>query len=167
MSVEYTRGVLLVHSAPASLCPHIEWALSGILDERIELDWDEQPAAPGMFRAELTWRAPQGTGSLLASAIRGWAHLRYEVTEEASRGVDASRWSHTPELGIFHAHTDAMGNVVVGEDRIRYAYQKSGGDGAAMCAELSLALGEAWDDELEPFRYAGDGAPVRWLHQVS
>ncbi|MEV1179203.1 DUF3145 family protein, partial [Nonomuraea sp. NPDC049784] len=21
-----------------------------------------------------------------------------------------------------------------------------------------------WDEELEPFRYAGDGAPVRWLH---
>ena len=31
---------------------------------------------------------------------------------------------------------------------------------------LDLALGRAWDDELEPFRYAGDGAPVRWLHQV-
>ncbi|MHB1008995.1 MAG: DUF3145 family protein, partial [Propionibacteriaceae bacterium] len=27
-------------------------------------------------------------------------------------------------------------------------------------------LGAPWDDELEPFRYAGDGAPVRWLHQV-
>ena len=27
-------------------------------------------------------------------------------------------------------------------------------------------LGRAWDDELEPFRYAGDGAPVRWLHKV-
>ena len=23
-----------------------------------------------------------------------------------------------------------------------------------------------WDEELEPFRYAGDGAPVRWLHKV-
>ncbi len=33
-------------------------------------------------------------------------------------------------------------------------------------AELDLALGQAWDDELEPFRYAGDGAPVRWLHRV-
>jgi len=27
-------------------------------------------------------------------------------------------------------------------------------------------LGKPWDDELETFRYAGDGAPVRWLHQV-
>jgi len=27
-------------------------------------------------------------------------------------------------------------------------------------------LGTEWDDELEVFRYAGDGAPVRWLHKV-
>ena len=32
--------------------------------------------------------------------------------------------------------------------------------------EMQELLGKAWDDELEPFRYAGDGAPVRWLHQV-
>jgi hypothetical protein len=28
-------------------------------------------------------------------------------------------------------------------------------------------LGTPWDQELEPFRFAGDGVPVRWLHQVS
>jgi hypothetical protein len=31
---------------------------------------------------------------------------------------------------------------------------------------LDALLGAKWDAELEPFRYAGDGAPVRWLHQV-
>ena len=31
---------------------------------------------------------------------------------------------------------------------------------------LDELLGRPWDDELEPFRYAGDGAPVRWLHKV-
>jgi hypothetical protein len=39
-------------------------------------------------------------------------------------------------------------------------------DPVLMQRELDLALGRAWDDELEPFRYAGDGAPVRWLHRV-
>jgi len=33
-------------------------------------------------------------------------------------------------------------------------------------AEMQGLLGKSWDDELESFRYAGDGAPVRWLHQV-
>ncbi|MGH8938208.1 MAG: DUF3145 family protein, partial [Actinomycetes bacterium] len=31
---------------------------------------------------------------------------------------------------------------------------------------LDGLLGVAGDAELEPFRHAGDGAPVRWLHQV-
>jgi len=36
--------------------------------------------------------------------------------------------------------------------------------GGSLEAELALLLGEPWDDELEPFRRAGDGAPVRWLN---
>ena len=32
--------------------------------------------------------------------------------------------------------------------------------------ELDIALGAAWDEELEPFRHASDDAPVVWLHKV-
>ncbi|WP_323958606.1 DUF3145 family protein [Arthrobacter sp. JZ12] len=166
MSVVMARGVLYVHSAPSALCPHIEWAVGSVIDQRVDLEWSPQPAAPGMFRAELSWVAPQGSGAKLASALRGWAHLRYEITEEQSAGADGGRWSHTPELGIFHATTDVHGNVMISEDRIRYAYEAGAGDPAAVYHELSLALGESWDEELEPFRHAGEGAPVRWLHQV-
>lgn len=158
------RGVLFVHSAPRALCPHVEWAAGGVLGLRLSLDWIDQPAAPGMLRTELSWQGQAGTGARLTSALRGWAHLRYEVTEEPSAGVDGGRWSHTPELGIFHAVTDTHGNVLVPEDRVRAAM--SSADQAGMVAELDLALGRAWDDELEPFRYAGEGAPVRWLHRV-
>ena len=76
-----TRGVLLVHSAPRALCPHIEWAAGGVLGVRLTLDWIPQPAAPGLSRTELSWQAEAGTGARLASALRGWAHLRYEITE--------------------------------------------------------------------------------------
>lgn len=167
MSGAITRGVLYVHSAPRALCPHVEWAAGGALGVRTSLDWTAQPAAPGLLRAELSWQAPQGTGARLTSALRGWAHLRYEVSEEPSAGVDGGRWSHTPELGIFHAVTDVHGNVVVPEDRIRAALEHADAEGGeSLRAALDLALGRAWDDELEVFRYAGDGAPVRWLHQV-
>ncbi len=143
MSGAFTRGVIFVHSAPRALCPHIEWAAGTVLDARVTMEWTAR----------------------LASALRGWTHLRYEITEEASPGCDGGRWSHTPELGIFHAQTDAHGNVVVPEDRIRAALEHAA-DPARMRHELNLALGQAWDDELEPFRYAGAGAPVRWLHRV-
>lgn len=160
-----TRGVLFVHSAPRALCPHVEWAATSVLGGRPVVDWTPQPAAPGTMRAELSWTGPVGTGARLTSALRGWDHLRYEVTEEATATTDGSRWSHTPGLGIFHAQTDRVGNVVVPEDRIRAALVYAG-DPARLAEALDLALGQAWDDELEPFRYAGAGAPVRWLHRV-
>ena len=165
MTSTTTRGVVHILSAPTALCPHVEWALSSVLGPETPVEWQGQPVAPGQHRTELRWTAPAGTGARLASALRGWPHLRFEITEEPSAGVDGSRWSHTPDLGIFHAQTDAHGNVVVPEDRVRAALMHAS-EPEAMLRELDLALGQAWDDELEPFRYAGSGAPVRWLHRV-
>lgn len=161
-----TRGVLHIHSAPAALCPHVEWAVSAAVDARVDFDWTDQPAAPGLHRAELSWHGSPGMGAKLASTLRNVSHLRFEITEEPSPGYDGSRWSHTPELGIFHATVDTGGNIMVSEDRIRYAYELGAGDPTVMYQELSLALGEAWDEELEPFRHAAEGAPVRWLSRV-
>ena len=42
----------------------------------------------------------------------------------------------------------------------------SQGSAEAMAEMIEELLGSDWDAELEPFRYAGDGAPVRWLHKV-
>jgi hypothetical protein len=88
------------------------------------------------------------------------------VTEEPSRGCDGGRWSHVPELGIHHAVVDVAGNIVVPEDRVRAALDEV--DPAESRRLLRLALGQAWDDELEPFRAGAehDGSPVRWLHRV-
>lgn len=160
-----TRGVLFVHSATRAMCPHIEWAAQGVLSSRASFDWTEQPAGPNLFRAEVSWQGKPGTGAALASALRGWEHVRYEVAEDPSFGCDGGRWSHTPSLGIFHAVTDVHGNIVVPEDRIRAALE-AGGTAADLKRSMDLALGVAWDEELEPFRYAGSGAPVRWLHRV-
>lgn len=161
----YTRGVLFVHSVPPALCPHIQWAVGNALEQEIKLQWSDQPAAPGMMRCEFAWVGSAGSGVRIASALRGWEHLRYEVTEEPTGQTDGGRWFHTPSLGIFHAQIDTVGNVVVPEDRIRAAIEQAT-DMQSLRDGLDLALGQAWDDELEPFRYAGAGAPVRWLNQV-
>ena len=162
-----TRGVVYVHSAPPALCPHVEWAVGGVLGVRVTLDWTPQPAAPGTVRAELSWQADAGTGARLASALRDWMHLRFEVTEEPSAGAEGERWSSTPTLGLFHATTGVHGDILVREDRLRAALARAGSDPATdVLAEMQALLGKSWDDELETFRYAGYGAPVSWLHQV-
>lgn len=166
MSATTTRGVVFVHAAPPALCPHVEWALGGVLDLRLSLDWTAQPAEPGTWRAEHSWQGVPGTGARLTSALRGWRTLRFEVTEEPSAVADGARWSHTPALGVHHAVVGVHGDVLVGEDRLRAAVTAAGGDAVLLAGELDGVLGRAWDDELEPFRYAGDGAPVRWLHRV-
>jgi hypothetical protein len=188
------RGVLHVHCAPPALCPHIEWAVAGVLGVPVSLPWVDQPASPGSLRAELLWQGRPGVAGAITSALAGWNLLRFEVTEEASPGCDAVRYSCTPSLGTFCAAVGANGDVMVREGRLRAAMALAtaaragsgswagrpedkelgnlrdvhGGRhpalGGSLEAELSLLLGEPWDDELEPFRRAGAGAPVRWLN---
>ena len=160
------RGVLYVHSSPRALCPHVEWAAGRALGEAINFDWTDQPVLKGAQRAEYYWEGDRGTGAALASALRGWEHLRYEVTEDAGLGTDGGRWLHTPDLGIFFAQTDTAGNIVVPEGRVRYAIELAGANAMELHRELRLALGQAWDDELEPFRHASDLNSVVWLHKV-
>ncbi|GAA5198117.1 DUF3145 domain-containing protein [Microbacterium jejuense] len=166
MATTQARGVIFIHSAPRALCPHLEWAVGRALGRAVNFDWAEQPVLAGSRRAEFYWEGTAGTGAALATAIRGWEHLRFEVTEDPTPRSDGGRWLHTPGLGIHYAQTDTAGNVVVGEDRIRYALEISGSDPLELNRELQVALGSAWDEELEPFRHASDDAPVVWLHKV-
>jgi hypothetical protein len=178
------RGVLQIHSAPPALSPHIEWAVAGIFGVPVRLDWIEQPAAPGSVRTELDWQGRPGMSGEIASALASWNLLRFEISEDASQGCDAIRYSFTPALGMFSGAVSANGDIMVSENRLRavLTLAASGDDGeglgairelhgprhpalgGSLEAELALLLGDAWDAELEPFRHASAGAPVRWLH---
>ncbi len=162
-----TQGVLFVHSCPRALSPHLEWAMGRAIGRSVSFEWTDQQALPGTRRAEFVWAAPVGTAAVVASSLLGWDELRFEITEDASPGVDGGRWLHTPHLGTFHMQLDSAGNAVISEDRLRYAMEVAGSSALELQRELKLALGQAWDDELEPFRYAGDGASVVWLRQTS
>jgi len=165
-------GVLQVHCAPPALCPHIEWAVAGVLGVPVSLSWVDQPASPGALRAELEWQGHPGASGAITSALAGWNRLRFEVTEEASPGCDAVRYSYTPALGTFSAVTGASGDIMIPENRLLAAMtvaaaSQSGLQVAATTTleeELDRLLGRPWDAELEPFRCAAEGAPVRWLH---
>lgn len=165
-SQKMASGVIYIHSAIGALCSHVEWAIGRVLGEPVKLNWLAQPALDGTVRAEFYWQGSAGTGAALASELRGWDHLRYEITQDAVSGVDGGRWMHTPALGVFYASTDALGNLVITEDRIRAAMQSAGSNMIEMHRELRLMLGQAWDDELEIFRHASEDNPVVWLHQV-
>ena len=160
-----TRGVVYVHSCPPAVCPHAEWAISAVLGTRVALTWTAQSAVPGQLRAEVGWSGRTGTGSRIAAALRSWSMLRFEVTEEPSPGCDGERICYLPGRGLFRSSVSANGDIVVGEEQIRVllATARTAEDYAHTLDNL---LGAPWDAELEPFRHAGDGAPITWLHQV-
>ncbi|MFD7075823.1 DUF3145 domain-containing protein [Nocardioides sp. NPDC057577] len=160
------RGVVFVHSAPSALCPHIEWAVAGVLGAPVNFDWTAQPAQAGTYRAELFWSGAVGSAAAIASALKGWTHLRFEVTEDGTSTSEGARYSFTPDLGVFHAVTGLHGDIMIPEDRLKAAVVKAALGDTTLELEVDKLLGKPWDDELETFRHAGEGAPVRWLHQV-
>ena len=161
-----TRGVLFVHSTKRAMCPHLEWAISDVLGSRVSLDWLPQPVLPGQVRGEISWQGRPGTASRITSALRQFKDVRYEVAEEPGKGAEGERFAVTPDLGVFRATMGPHGDIMIHEDRLRAILAASGDAAADLREGLSLVLGTAWDAELEPFRRAGDGVPVRWLHQV-
>jgi uncharacterized protein DUF3145 len=160
-----TRGVVYIHSTPLAVCPHVEWAIARVLASPVSLQWSAQPVEPGARRTECSWSGRPGTGGELAAALRQWPMIRYEVTEEPSAGVDGQRFMHVPNRGLFTATMSANGDLLLGEDRLRALIASARGP-EGLAHALDKALGSAWDAELEPYRYAGDGAPVTWLTQV-
>ena len=164
MATPRARGVVFIHSAPKALCPHLEWAVGRSIGRAVNFSWQDQPALHGARRAEFSWDGFAGTGAVIASAIRGWEHLRFEVTEDPTSASLGGRWMQTPDLGVHHSHIDASGSITVSEERVRAAMDHL--DPLDMRRELDIALGTAWDRELEVFRAAGDDAPIVWLHQV-
>lgn len=162
-----TRGVVYIHSTPSALCPHIEWAVGGALDAPASLNWSPQPVEQGRYRAEYSWTAAPGTGARLASALKRMQRIRFEVTEDRTANTDGERYCYTPTLGVFHATAGVHGDIVVGEERIKQAVAGSALGGTDLVTALDELLGRPWDDELEPFRHAGEHSPVRWLHKVS
>ncbi len=160
-----TRGVVFVHCCPSALAPHVEWALAGELGRPVRLQWAGQPVAPSHLRAEVAWTGPVGTAAMLAKALRPWPMLVFEITEEGTAVSDGERLAYVPGRGFHRTAISASGDVVVGEERLRglLARARTADDFRHGLTEL---VGSAWDDELEPYRRGGEGAPVTLLHQV-
>jgi len=91
--------------------------------------------------------------------------VRFEVVEEASPGADGERLAHVPGRGVFRSAISANGDLMVGEDQLRTLLGATA-DPTALRHGVQKLLGRDWDDDLEPYRQAGDGAPVTWLHSV-
>ena len=143
------RGHLRIHSAPSALRRHIDWALADVLGEQARCEWRPQPLKAGTYTCTVSWRDREGVAAAIASALRSWHYLYFEVQEDTNNGGELFR--ATPELGIHHALTDLSGAVLLNENQIN-AVLKDSFDEESIRAGISILMGSDWESELEGFR---------------
>jgi hypothetical protein len=145
-----SEGLVLMHLAPSTLLAHVEWTISGISGNPTRLNWIRNDSAQNSFRASAAVACNLEEAATLSSALMNLKQLSFEVIHQSENS--GTRWSFTPSLGIFHCSTDAAGNLVVNENQLRASIEKAGSNILRLQSELRKLLGQAWDDELEPFR---------------
>jgi len=89
-------GLITIHSAPTALRQHIEWGLNSLLGVPQHFTWRDQPLAAGTIRTTLEYRGEVGLASKIATALKSWHYLRFEVQELGNNGGEYFRF--TPEL---------------------------------------------------------------------
>lgn len=160
------RGEMKMYSCPKGICTHVEWALTDIFQNKIELDWQPQQIAPGAFSANLNWHGPVGLSSRIVSALCRWPKLRFEVFQDSNGKVFGERYAVAPNLGIFRADMNALGETIVTETRLRSALERSRIEHEPFEVELAFLLGTPWDEDLEPFRRSHKGTNVKWISKT-
>ena len=142
------RGFLTIHSCPSALIRHVEWAIENTLGsvpftQIRQISWRNQPLIAGTQRTQIEWHANQDKSAELATALKSWHYLKFEIT------CDKQIFRFTPELGLHRAEIDDLGNVLITESQLKFAMSKTDD---AMREHLDKALGTEWEVELEPLR---------------
>lgn len=148
MHEKTVAALVVIHSAPSALRQHIEWGLNSLLGLPQNIFWRDQPLAAGTVRTSLEFRAPAGTAAKIATALKSWHYLRFEVSELGARGGELFRC--TPELGIHRAQVDEVGTILISEVVIQKSLENF--DEVTLREDLERSLGREWDVALEPYR---------------
>ena len=148
---QQVRGFLTIHSTPSALRHHIDWAIQAILGTCVKPTWSPQPLIPGSYRTQVEFRDRQGAAAELASSLRSWHYLNFEVIENTDNGGELFRC--TPELGIHRALVDQTGAVILSENQLGTVLKNSL-DEESIREGIALLLGDSWELELDRFRSA-------------
>lgn len=146
-------GDLRIYSAPRALIRHIQWSLNQIFGVPLELEWQPQRLAAGTFATEYQWRDSKPAASIIASTLKSWHYLRFEVREFSTSPGEGVLYRCTPELGLHQAVTASTGDIMIHENRIMTSLTNQQSY-ESLRESLESALGVAWDQELEWYRRA-------------
>jgi hypothetical protein len=160
------RGSLFIYSAPRTFCTPINWAISEMFKSEVQLDWKTQELLTNNFSCEFNWIGPTGICARIVSNLSRWGKLRLEAFQEPVNNLPGERFAVTPELGIYRAEINLLGETLLTESKIKSGIDRAKLEGETLESELSFLLGKPWDDDLEPFRSSFNGTIIRWISKT-
>ena len=132
---------------------HIEWAINQVIGQVISFTWVNQPLNPGSKALQIEYKHHMPIAAKLATALKAWHYIRFEIREVNKNTQDATYYRATPDLGLHQAQLASNGDVVLNENQVN-SILKNSLSYEKLQANLENALGINWDLELEPYRLA-------------
>jgi len=162
----WVKGELKIHSCPNYLCQHIEWALSEQFKSKVSLCWNQQKIIPSTMCTQFKWDGPIGLSSRIVSALSKWPKIRLEAFQERYEDLPAERYALSPNLGIYRAEINSIGETIVTESKLKAALERSRIENEPFEVELAFLLGTPWDEDLEPFRQSYVNQNIKWISRT-
>lgn len=159
MSRNLVATTLVIHACPGASLDLVDRHLP-----EIEIAWSNQALLIGSVKGEITLKLASLQFEDLVSQL---ARIEGIYLDAMQQGKEAGAlFMVTPGLGVFRAETNAAGEIMISEDRIRTALEQSAGNHRELGRLLRILLGQAWDDILEPFRAARYQENVALIHRA-
>ena len=131
---------LVIHA-----CPAAETYRISSIDS-----WINQPLLLGFQAGSVNLRLTALEAQELASELALVPNIIFELIQA---GRDSGvLFMHLPGQGIFRGELNAVGSLTLSEERLQLMLEQATGNHREFTRLLRLALGQSWDDMLEPFR---------------
>lgn len=131
---------LVIHA-----CPAAETYRISSIDS-----WINQPLLLGFQAGSVNLRLTALEAEELASELSLGSNITFELIQT---GRDSGvLFMHLPGQGVFRGELNAAGSLTLSEERLQLMLDQATGNHREFTRLLRLALGQSWDDLLEPFR---------------
>lgn len=140
---------LAIHACPENLVEQVNLVLGTF---ELSATWLEQELVLGTKQAELGVKLTEEQVEELASALYAVEAIYFEINQR--QGKYGLLFMGVPGLGVYRGELNEAGSILLSEDRINQMISQGAGNQREFMRLMRVALGQSWDDIIEPFRAA-------------
>lgn len=126
-------------------CPAAETAQIQVVTE-----WHNQALLTGFQSGSISLQLSELEAEELVAEVAKTPNCYFELIQTARNS--GTLFMHVPGQGMFRGELNGAGSLTLSEDQLQSMLTQAAGNFREFNRLLRLALGQSWDDMLEPFR---------------